>query len=660
MDNYLFDFKTDVINDVSFVIIPRKITVAPETSSSFYYGEGEYEAQNMYKVTSVTGFVTKEGLEVTTEIYSQDKTNDLVEDGVAYHADTYVEEIVSYIPKEGTKLSNYEITLETSTFIILPRPLHINTNSVALSYNAEIYEYPKTAEAVVFEYGFNQNLNNLVGDDSFYISKIRYDYYDEDTHEYLSTYTPLKIAIYTKYIEEVVFTKGRESDYSISYYTSPLDIGLPFVTVKLEDYFEEIYDGSVYTITNRWSYAPYYGVDTKIYTLPSGFTLEFDNVFVDQYGNKSKSISEPGYYSISYEDSYKIYDRDGNVVNEDFSLRVSFNYAYIFVRTIHIKPVSVSKTYDGEDLVTPTDQFEYVDFTNTPLHYVDDKVYWTDTETNADLLPGHHIRIETSEEPFSKAKSTTTQIVYYEIYDDYGNIIQSSDTQNVYYRIVYNADQLYIPKEVKASYRNKIKNLYKAEMIIEKRHISITAEDIEMQYGDFESPEYTINTVYGKDVGLLPTHTVEAYITNIDSKEPGEKEVSVSYRIFDEDGNKVQSNYKIENTRKIVLNIKPRLIVITVGSAVVKYDPNNPDFEFTHSEFEIREEDRLFLEERELLIDCNISGFISRPGIAINTIKYPDQDILIYDVISEKLGKIKDYTDCFDFEIHDGQLVMYE
>ena len=655
-NNYDFDIETDVINNSSFEIKPRPIIVSPSTSSSFTYGDMTYQARDRVSVSG--GMPNKEGFTVVTELLDEN----MMPIDKAVESGRYYERIIEMEPKDGTKTTNYEITIQDSSFTVYKRKMAIETIIDFKEYDGLPYQYDCASSSnyvISDDYEYRSYYQETAYDEVFKISGVGYyDMYGNYTNE------PIDIGYYRTVIDGVVMVECESEkgidNYEIVGVDSYIEITKRLVSIKLLDFNDIIYDGIPRVITNEFEYAPM--EDGKTYTLPEGYTLKLNNKFVNENGMEIEQALNVGFYSIDYS-GYEVLDENGNNCNDMFEVRMAYccgDYLQIRYRQMHIKPVYVEKTYDGTELKAPEYEVEPVNFTTPLEYYVGDDLIWYREYGYHGLLPGHHIRVETSEVIEKATTKKTNEIVYYEIYDDYGNIIQSSDTPNVCYDVVYNAEMLNMPENLlKASYINKVTKLYQQTIKINKRVVTMTPYDVSQIYGDESIPDFIVNFTTNVDEGLVAGHSAEAYILNADTKAPGTYDTAVKYNIYDENGYKVTNNYKIVNTKTISFVVAPKVITITVGSASKKYNPAD-NSGLSCDEFTISEEDQAFLDARKLLIDCVITGFIQTPGVAVNTIKNPSEDVTIYKIVNSKLGTTKEYTHCFEFIINDGQLVMYE
>lgn len=657
-DNYEFNPNDDIYNNVHFMIKPRPITISPSTSAGFEYGNSTYKARG---ITSVSGGVpNNEGFEIETVLIDENgfQIDEAVESGI------YYERIISLEANYRTNINNYEISTEDSSFVISKRRMAIETIIDFKEYDGKPFEYnyyqtPNYQVSDLYEYR-NYAKETAYGE-VIMISGV--GYYDEEGNY---TYFPTEIGRYRTVIDGMIMvsdsSQKRIDNYDFTFVESYIEITRKIISISLEDSETYHYDRTSREITNGYSYAPL--EDGKTYKLPEGYTLNLNSFFVNnETGEISYKVEEVSFNRIDFS-NYQVFDEEGNDVTDSFEVRLGVGCSdqlNIWPRRMHIKPVYAEKIYDGTELKAPEDMIEPVDFT-TPLEYkVGDIMVWMYQDYGYDgLLPGHYIRVETSEVLVKASQSKTNEITYYEIYDDEGNIIQSSDTPNVYYDVIYNADMLNMPEDLmKKSFVNKITKLYQQTIKINKRVVRVTPYDVSQTYGDEITPDFVVNYHESKDEGLIPGHRIESYILNSATKVPGVyDETTVKYNIYDENNYKVTSNYTVVNTQSINFVVAPKVITITVGSASAQYDPANNQG-LSCNEFTISEEDQAFLKARKLLIDCIITGFIQTPGVAVNTIKNPSEDVTIYKIMSASLGTTKEFTHCFEFIVIDGQLVMY-
>lgn len=356
------------LEDGSITINPREITIKPTDASKVY--DGKTLVSNQATVTSLSSHTLAFGDYITIStsgsiIQYGVKTNTITE----YHIWNENGQDVTF---------NYQVSLEDGSLTILKRTISIKPLDMTKIYDGKVLSSSNR-----FEY-LESSPYQLASSDTievFTTGEIRYAGY---THSQITDYN-----IYNNNREDV------SSSYEIIIENGTLTILPRSIAIKPADN-AKVYDATSLT-SNIVNLLSGYSLANGDYALITTSTSIINSTEIYQDG---RLINIPAINEIL---SYNIYNSQGEDVTSSYDVSLACGYLSIYRREIEIKPVDLTKTYDGLPL------------TSNIAMITGESPYY--------LASSSHKIVITTDAKITLASRVSNQILTAYIYDTQGNDI---------------------------------------------------------------------------------------------------------------------------------------------------------------------------------------------------------------------------------------------
>ena len=552
-------------------VLPREITLKPQDEEVIY--DGNNHTLSNYELVS-SSLVSGDYI----NSYSSDDyfTNvNLVGNSVLpYEVSFNPSSIVIYSSSGEDITDNYSITLQSGKLLISQREISIKPDDVNAIYSGEEVKATSGTATNLVDGHYLIVLDTSVKiinvkDSSLenYILENGYQIYDESNNDVTNNY---KVKEYLP--GEIIITPLQIS-------VKPLDV-------------EVTYDGTVHTT--------YQGETTS-----SSNSLVSDNQYIIIYPTiKNQKDVCLNLENNIVEGSVKIYDNEGNLLTDNYSITLEKGYITIYRREISIKPLNVVEVYNGKS------------------HYVNNVEF-----ISSSLASSHRIEVTTSLEVTNVWESSEyNEIVSYIIYDesgidvtsnylvstDYGSITvtqlsidiapevvsltydgqehssskvnfinSTSLVENQFYTFtsttrkdVCNENNIIESFKVYDKSGNDLTdnydiNFYNSTITISKLDVTIQAIDVNFTYDGKEHSSTKGKVVSGS---IVDTHQI--FVTTlkyVDVISNGSLNI-LGVTIVDEEGNNVTSNYNVTTSNSGLITINKRHIEVSISDVSFVYD----------------------------------------------------------------------------------------
>ncbi len=582
-------------------------------SSSFIIRDKDgNDVTSNYKITLKNSSCKVEVLPKEITIKPQDEK--VIYDGNSHTLSSY--ELVSSSLASGDYISSYSsedyftnVNLIDSS--VLPYEVSFNPSSLVI--------YSSSGEDITTNYSITLESGKLL------ISQREISIKPDDVN-----------AIYSG--KEVKATSGSATNLVDGHSLIVLDTSVKITNVKdssLENYILEkgykIYDGSNNDVTNNYKVKEYLPgeiiinplqisvkpidvdaiYDGQIHTTYQGETTLSSNSLVsrDQYIVIYPTIMDQKDVCSNLENqiiegSVKIYDNEGNLLTDNYSITLEKGYITISQREITIKPLDIIEVYNGKS------------------HYVNEVEF-----ISSSLVTSHRIEVTTSLEITNVRESSEyNEIVNYIIYDENGidvtnnylvstnygsitvtklsiditpevvsltydgqehssskvNFINSTSlVENQFYTFtsttrkdVCNENNTIETFRVYDKYGNDLTNNYDINLVnstitISKLDVTIQAIDVNFTYDGQEHSSTRGKVVSGSLVEGHEFFVTTSKYTDVISN--GSLEI-LGVKIIDEEGNNVTTNYNVTTLNEGKITINKRPIEVSISDVNVVYD----------------------------------------------------------------------------------------
>lgn len=416
----------------NITINPREITIKPTDASKVYDGKGL--VSNQATVTSQSSYTLAVGDYITIET-----SGSITQYGEQINTITEY----SIWNEEGNEVtSNYAATLENGSLTILKRTIAIKPLDMT-----KVYDGVAMMASNRFEY-LESSLYQLASGDNLEIVTIGQIKYAGYTNSQISEYS-----IYNSNSEDV------SSSYEVIIEDGILTILPRSIAMKPTD-SAKVYDATILA-SNTAELLSGYTLASGDYVLITTGTSIIDTTEVYFEG---RFVNVPAKNDIL---SYIIFNSHGEDVTLSYDVSLASGYLSIYRREIEIKPVDVTKTYDGLPLSSSTAMITF----ESPYY----------------LASSSHKIVITTDAKITLAGKVSNQIMEAFIYDADGNDISTN------YNIKFVAGYLEIAKrslEIKALDDKKIYDgLYLTPSGISYLNDTSLAQEDKLQYTYLDDPK---------------------------------------------------------------------------------------------------------------------------------------------------------------------------
>lgn len=465
--NYLISYIEGTLE-----VMPREITIKPVDKSKIYDGNVFYLEEDDYEYNnSLYELASGHQLKISVLTYLIDVGIETVNISNYLITNSDLEDVTN----------NYIVNLVSGTIEILVRPI--------------TYQYASDTKSYDSYYFFNDNYQIKEG--SLAINEnIRIN---DDSH----MYKYVNVGIYQNDYEFKIFTlydKDVTSNYDITYQYGSLEITIVDLEVKSNSR-EKVYDG-----------IPLFDYEVII---NKGRIMDRDHLSNVTYNE----ITNVGFILNILKFEIRSVDRDATT---NYNITYEYGTLVVSSREITIKPVDLSKIYDGEIL-----------FSNDVI---------IDSNSKYDLIYNHRLLTKTSGE-ITNVGSVESKITSYEIYDE-NDIIQTSN-----YSVI----------------------IVDGILEITKRPIIIKPKDLKKVYDGLELSgsilELDSNSPYQMVLDHMVIGNTEGFITDVGI----ETNRIISHTIVDSLNNDLSFNY--DCTYEVgTLEVTLRKIIVESNSNSKVYD----------------------------------------------------------------------------------------
>ena len=304
------------VQSTTVEITQRPVSITPVSIEKVYDGT----SFNYNGEVSFTNNSLVEGHKVEVNVQYKDQTGNMVSEPI--NAGTYTADIQSYNVFNGTEnvTANYAFSLSSSKFKILKRDITIETNSQTKIYDG----IALTSKSVGYALSADSKYELVEG------------HYIEVVDDSLSI---TEVGTITNEIKVIIKDQSGNdvtNNYNITYKYGKLEVLSNELKISTAS-ISKVYDGT-----------PLIAIEQSM----DGYYLSEGQLAPDHtmYAFNTPSITDVG--SISNSIIVKIQDYFGRDVTDNYNISYSYGTLEVTKRSITVQTATISKVYDGLELIT--------------------------------------------------------------------------------------------------------------------------------------------------------------------------------------------------------------------------------------------------------------------------------------------------------------------